>query len=159
MDNRNGRLYLGLVIAAIGLLTLLAKLSNLSNLGDLMGAVFLWAVAAGLLFGYERRRAVGLLIAGAVVGAIGTFVLLQSLGVVSSGAGWGWLFFALIALAFFVVFLAEHRTQRWAIPAALGTLAFAAFVFSTEYPRVGTIIFPILLVLFGLWVVFRPRLS
>jgi hypothetical protein len=148
-------LYLGLIIAAIGLLALVARLFNL---GDPMGAAFLWAVAAGLLIGYEQRRVLGLLIAGAQVGAIGTFVLLQSLGVASPGPGSGWLFFTLVALAFFVVFLAERR-RRWAVYAALGTLAFAAFIFSAEYPRVGPILFPILLALFGLWVVFRPRLS
>lgn len=156
MNNHNGRLYLGLTIAAIGLLALLA---TLFDLGDSMGAAFLWAVAAGLLIGYTQRRGLGLLIAGTQVGAIGTFVLLASLGVVSSDAGWGWLFFVLVALAFFVVFLAERRTHRWTIPATLGTLAFAAFIFSAEYPRVGPILFPILMALVGLWVVFRPRLS
>jgi len=155
VNSRNGRLYVGLTITAIGLLALLARLLNL---GDAMGAAFLWAVAAGLLIGYEQRRAVGLLIAGTQVGAIGTFVLLQALGVASTGTGSGWLFFVLVSLAFFVVFLAERRRQ-WAVYAALGTLAFAAFVFSAEHPRVGPILFPILLVLAGLCVVFRPRLT
>lgn len=153
MDYRRRHLILGLFLIAVGGLSMLARFLDA---GAMTGGAVLWIIAGAFFVAHTRRHEIGFLIAGSMVAAVGTFVLLQALPyhrLFESGG----LFFILIGLAFLFVYLVGTRPNPWPLFPAMGTMVFGAFILSFEIPAWGRYAFPVLLILAGLWLVFRPR--
>ncbi len=153
MEYRRRNLILGFVLIAVGGLSMLARFLDL---GRMTGGAMLWIIAGAFFVAYSKRHEIGFLIAGSMVAAVGTFVLLQALpnhGRFESGG----LFFMLIGLAFVFVYLVGTRPSPWPLFPALATMVFGAFILSLEIPAWGRYAFPSLLILAGLWLIFRPR--
>ncbi|MHB8926133.1 MAG: hypothetical protein ACYC9Q_00535 [Bacillota bacterium] len=120
MDHRSRSLIVGLALIAVGVLSLRARFWDLE---EMTGRAVPWIVAAAFFTVYANRRQLGFLIAGSMVAAVGTFVLLQARPfwrLFESGG----LFFILIAVAFFLVYLVGTRPNPWPIFPALATMVF-----------------------------------
>ncbi len=153
MNDRRRGLIIGLVLILVGLVGLVPRYYGY---GEMTGGTVLWLIAAGFFMAYWSRRILGFLIAGSMVAAIGTFVMLQAFRP-AFPADSGGLFFILIAAAFFFIYLVGTRPDSWPIIPGLATLGFGVFILSMEFRGWRIYVFPVLLMAAGVWMILRPR--
>jgi hypothetical protein len=155
-----GQVLLGAILLFVG------GFFILRDLGYVRGENILMFVGLGFIVSYlfAGRRA-GLLVPGTILVAIGTFTSLQQMRFWHSGAGPGW-FFILLGLAFAAIFVIDSAGRAeptvWPLyPAAalcvFGLLALSVDSIPSLYRILGRDMWPVLLIVLGLVILFKPR--
>ncbi len=165
----NQKTLLGAILIIVGILWTLANfhLFNDQWILPLVGMILL----AAYLYrgGIQEKGTIGLLIAGCIVFMVGIFALLNDYFYL--GAFEGAFFFVFLGIAFLAVYLIHTRHiseedsghRKWPLYTGLIIMAFGIFVLFTEtihlpaVRRVFSILWPLLLILFGIYILLIKR--
>ncbi len=146
----------------IGLLILAGGIGSLANqyfkFGDLSGLITLSCVGGVFLLGYFMKGIKGFIYPGCILPAIGIHSFIESLVI----GDLGWLFFLLIALSFLTIYILERK--KWQLIVTCVISAFSLFIylvttgiFTTKGLRIISYIWPILLVLIGIKLIYNEK--
>jgi len=165
MINKNS--FIGIILVVTGIIW---TLSNLNMINDqwilpFIGIIFL----AAYLYrgGTQRSGTIGFLISGSVIFMIGLFAALND--TLYLGVFEGALFFFFVGIAFLPVYAFHTRhisnkdsgNQKWPLFTGLIIIAFGIFILITEtvnipvMRRIYTIMWPILLIALGLYIILK----
>lgn len=144
------RLYLGVLLILIGVVTLVGMLTHVDD-GKLFGAGLFAAVGAFLFLAFMQTHKIGFLISGCNTLAMGLFIALTLIpGFEQRGNLAGAGFFATQGLAFAAMYLLGVR-KPWPLMVATWLAAFALFVaFFAESALPGSVVGAAFFVLMGL---------
>jgi hypothetical protein len=154
---RRGVPWVGIFLLLLGGLLLLEQLAPGVRIA---GSAFLLALGLAFLISWAIERGPGTLYVGAILTALGLSNVLSEAGTVT-GPGWGTLFLG-IAFGFIALVRATSGGgwgwQLWF--AAVLVVIGAARIAERQiigFPDLGRVVWPIILVVLGLWLVFRAR--
>ncbi len=103
---------------------------------------------------WEQSRFRGKIFGGIIIVGIGALFLAREMGVIMPN----WLFswkVLLIVIGFFIGVKHAFRNAFWLIPILIGS----AFLFQDVYPQfeIGNYVWPLAIIMFGLFMIFKPR--
>ncbi len=155
MDENRGRLGVGLLLIAIGLLVTLGKL----GLGDMFGEAFVAAIGVIFLLVYALGKVEWALYPGAFTVTVGTVIFLAARHV---DMEMFWPLFVIAPGVSFLIIRAASPENQWAIfpgfivtGVGLAMLLFSSGLVSWVYLEIMEKFWPIGLILAGLWLVFK----
>ncbi|MDD5567336.1 MAG: hypothetical protein PHH01_04030 [Patescibacteria group bacterium] len=149
----------GVIIILIGVVLLLNELGVNINLGDFW-PIFLAVPGLGfwlLYFSKRHQRGIeGVLIPGTILLGLGAFFFFQSFTDWKYEGDTGFVYTLIISLAFFAPYLLGERNRGYLVPAWI-LLAVSLIIFFATI--VDWTVWPVFLIVFGVWLLFRPKKS
>ncbi|MDD3641782.1 MAG: hypothetical protein WCV43_05500 [Candidatus Caldatribacteriota bacterium] len=161
--------FMGIILIVIGILWTLSNFNLINNqwilpfIGIIFFAVYLYRG------GIQKRGTIGFLIAGCIIFMVGLFAAINESFYL--GPFEGPLFFSFIGIAFLPVYAIHTRHfsddnssgQKWPLYTSLIIILFGLFVLITEtanipvMQRLYRILGPLVLILLGIFIMFRQR--
>lgn len=147
-----GYLIAGLILAVIGITSLIEE--YLITQADLASLFFMWGLGIVFLVLYFAKHIRGFVYPGCILPAIGTYSFLDEIYNIEIG----WAFFLLLSIAFYVIYLIEHKKtgNTWSIIPGTVLLILSGFFFltskdiiSSSFWKTISYIWPIILILIG----------
>ncbi len=151
-------LILGMIFLGRGI-TLLINEYTITSVG-LWGVAFIGSIGIGFLILYFIKKAKGLIYPGSILSALAIFSLFDDI----YDAEIGWLFFLLLALAFYTIYFLESRKRGSSLALVTGNVLIivSGFVFLTSKNVFGTslwralsFIWPVILILIGVRIIYN----
>lgn len=155
---QTGYLIAGLILTLLGAISLIEE--YVIRDADVTGLFFMWGLGIAFLVMYFSKNIKAFVYPGCILPAIGTYSFVEEL----FKGDTGWLFFLLLGLAFYAIYLIEHRSTGSNWPLIPGTvlvvlsgvlLLTSKEIITTSFWKVISYIWPIILILVGAKIVYN----